>query len=279
MYAASAARLVDRAIIGENGLLLLAGTPGSGRSHTLWGKGGASPLHHYHRHLHPEQDGILPQALADLELRWRGGKNNPFYSSSSSPPSSASSTAVVRFCTVELLGGGAGRGGGRGGVGDGGEAATIRDLLGGVDKTLGGAGCCGGCGRYSRGGIQGACCRTPPGNGRRGTPHDSSCNGGNNKRESLSPARRALSSAKKGLLAAMTPSSSSPSRSSSYDKKSGIGVRRGMGRGRARGARIRRADNSAPAASLLLASRVLAGVTELTAQSVDEALVLIREVS
>lgn len=53
VYKAAAARLVDGAIDGSNGLLVIAGTRGSGRSHTLWGKP-------------PSAAGLLPTSIDSL---------------------------------------------------------------------------------------------------------------------------------------------------------------------------------------------------------------------
>lgn len=87
VYHAAAVRLVDKVIAGDDGLLLLAGTPGSGRSHTLWGHS-------------PNAPGLFPRSLAALARGCRGGNGTPFYPL---PPSA--STFVVRVCAAEVHGG------------------------------------------------------------------------------------------------------------------------------------------------------------------------------
>lgn len=88
-YEVAAARLVDRAINGGNGLLLLAGTPGSGRSYTLWGHA-------------PSAAGLLPLSLAALARGWRGDTCSPLQASHCFPLH----TFVVRICAAEVAPGG-----------------------------------------------------------------------------------------------------------------------------------------------------------------------------
>ena len=271
---------MDRAIAGGNALLLVTGTPGSGRSHTLWGKlrwhggsatavAGAAPA--------PagiERQGLLPLALADLAHRWRCGNGSPFFHSSAAGAgvgagpaaaaaatpsfisSSSSSTAVTgtsptpfspslafQICVAEVLP-----------CGDGGASndeegttaasgATTRDLL-----------------RVS----SSVPCPSSGGGG--------SVRGREAAGSSLSPRRWALSA--RDAIAGLTSSSLasvSPSRSSVGG--SGLGSRSDTG-GATGGGR-----NGAAGDRALLTSRVLVGVNEVRAGGIEEALSLIRNVS
>lgn len=108
MYETAVVRLVDRALIGGNALLLVGGTPGSDRSDALWGGGGSDASGAAGR-------GLLSLALADLALRWGSGSGGSV--SSLTPRSSAASTVAVRLCAAEVgyeirdLCGGSGGGG------------------------------------------------------------------------------------------------------------------------------------------------------------------------
>ena len=278
MYAAAASRLVDRAIIGGKALLLIAGTPGSGRSHTLWG----APLQQQRSALTPvaaaptgiEEQGLLPLALADLSRRWSCGNGSPFYHSSSSaltaaaaaaagnsrprflPPSLASASTEkhapsppwsFRLCVAEILPGGRE-------ASDDEAGAAARDLLRGPFSVVS---------RPSTGGGDG--------------------DTGENKSAatpSPSPPRRWALSARDALagLTSTSYASTSPPRSSSdrgsVRRRSGGGgglrSRAWMGMGRGRG--------GAAAEGSLLMSRVLGGVEEVSAEGIEEALSLIREV-
>lgn len=98
VYSTAAARLVEWACAGGNALLLVAGTPGSGRSHTLFGGGASNP-----NAPGEAEQGLLPRALADLERRWRGGESgSPLPPCSSPQRSLAASTFVVRLCVAEV---------------------------------------------------------------------------------------------------------------------------------------------------------------------------------
>lgn len=91
MYETAAARLVDNVISGGDGLLLIAGTPGSGRSHTLWG---GSP---------PSDEGLFSLSLDALARAWRGGTdgNARVHSLPASPPPNA---FALRLCAAEVCG-------------------------------------------------------------------------------------------------------------------------------------------------------------------------------
>ena len=198
VYSAAAARLIEGACAGGNGILLVAGPPGSGRSHTLLG-GAANPISPGEA-----EQGLLPLALADLERRWLVGESGcpvPLYSSPER--SLVASTFAVRLCVAEVSGG---------------IAETTRDLL-----------------------------------------RDSSVD---TKQVSSSPTRWRFSA--KGMLAAM----SSPPRSSD-----GCGSSGGAGRRRRSGGR-----GPHGAATDLLTSQVLVGVTEITAGGIAEALAFVRQV-
>lgn len=98
VYSIAAARLVEWACAGGNALLLVAGTPGSGRSHTLFGGGASNP-----NAPGEAEQGLLPRALADLERRWRGGESgSPLPPCSSPQRSLAASAFVVRLCVAEV---------------------------------------------------------------------------------------------------------------------------------------------------------------------------------
>lgn len=283
VYAAAASRLVDRAITGGNALLLVTGTPGSGRSHTLLGKGprcdsaaataGAAPAA-------PEgiEQGLLPLALADLAHRWRCGNGSPFFHSSAAsaaasvatmaaaPPSSMSSSSwsstpavgtppvhpsfplVFRICVAEVPPGGR--------VASNDEErtkaaseASVRDLLRGSSSVPRPSSLSGGGGGGGIGGREAEAA------------------------SSLSPRRWALSA--RDAIAGLTSSSRSsvsPSRSSTGGSGRRSRSEKGgpMGDGRGKG--------GAAADRALLASRVLVGVHEVCAEGVEEALSLIRDV-
>lgn len=278
VYAAAASRLVDRAITGGNALLLVTGTPGSGRSHTLLGKGprqlnsataaaGAAVVAS-----EGMEQGLLPLALADLAHRWRCGNGNPFFHSSAAaataaapasvmsssswsstpamgtPPVPPSFPLVFRICVAEVLPGG------RAGSNDeerkkGASTASVRDLLRGSStgprpSSVGGGGGGGGDGGREAGAAS-----------------------------SLSPRRWALSA--RDAIAGLTSSSLasvSPSRSSVGGSGRGSRFEKG---GAMRGGRGR---GGAAAHGALLTSRVLSGVHEVCAEGVEEALSLIRKV-
>lgn len=102
MYEIAAANLVDEAMDGGNGLLLLAGTPRSGRSHTLWGSSGIATV--------AAANGLLPLALEELARRWRRERNFKRFSQRqvsgsampATPFSSMVSDFVIKVCAAEL---------------------------------------------------------------------------------------------------------------------------------------------------------------------------------
>lgn len=103
MYEAAAAGLVDRALRGGNGLLLLAGTPRSDGCLTMW-KPAAPPR--------TTLEGILPSALSDLTRRWRGGQqsNLPRQRLAKgkmrvNTTTEAFPNSVMRLCVAEIWGG------------------------------------------------------------------------------------------------------------------------------------------------------------------------------
>lgn len=104
MYEAAAAGLVDRALCGGNGLLLLAGTPRSDGCLSMW-KPAAPPR--------TTLEGILPSALADLTRRWREGSeqsNLPRQRLAKvkmrvKATTEAFPNIVIRLCVAEIWGG------------------------------------------------------------------------------------------------------------------------------------------------------------------------------
>lgn len=267
VFAAAASRLVDRTICGGNALLLVAGTPGSGRSHTLWG---TLPTQRENAGVSPaaaaatteagkEEQGLVPQALTDLVRRWRCGNGSPFYHSSAAAATGArfSSCAAAssspsrppfslpfafRLCAAELFPGGVATGNDDDGDGTPSSSTTTRtrDLL-------------------HRGSLV-VSCHTDPGNVR-------------GRKESLSssrsPRRWALSArdALAGLASSPSPSPSPPRSSVGENIGGGFRSRGSVGRG-----------GTTAADGALLTSRVLAGVTDVCAEGVDEALALVRKV-
>ena len=108
MYEVAAAHLVDRAIRGGNGLLLLTGTPRSESAHS--GRKLLAPPR--------APDGLVPSALADLTRQWRGeteryyrfrqppeGLEEPEPAPAPAIVATGVSNFVVRLCVVEIRGG------------------------------------------------------------------------------------------------------------------------------------------------------------------------------
>lgn len=291
MYAAAASRLVDRAITGGKALLLIAGTPGSGRSHTLWGapqhnSTAATPVAAAAAATGIEEQGLLSLALADLSRRWNCGNGSPFYYSSSAAaaaaaattgsrrfPSSSSTPAVrhspsafapplaFRLCVAEVLPGDR-------------ETSLKKDEAGTAMSTS----------RAARDLL-----RVGPSSVVSSRPSTDG-GGGDGDRDveekkaaassSPSPPRRWALSARDALVGLTSSSfSASPPARSSFDRGgrrlSGGGARKSlawMGMGRGQGGVAADAERS------LLTSRVLAGVDEVSAEGIEEALALVREV-
>lgn len=190
----------------------------------------------------------MPLALADLARRWRCGNGSPFWSStavtgtSSSAPSSSPFSPPLAFwvCAAEVLPGGLSkRGDGESEMTTAAEATT-RDLLRSSFPS-----------------------RHPGGDGRGRKPAQSP----------RSPSRWASSA--RDLLTGLTSPSPSPPRPLRFSVGSdggGFGGRNSLGGGRAGKGAVAAADG------VLLASRVLAGVTEFRAEGVEAALALFRRV-
>lgn len=245
MYSAAAARLVDRVVTGGNGVLLVAGNPGSGRSHTLWG-GATIPSAAAER-------GVLPLALADLARRWRSGNGSPFCSS---PQRSLAAAAfVVRLCAAELCTAELCCG-----VGE-----ATRDLFrddGNDDSS----------GRL----------RSSPAARAAAVDGKHSISGGGGSIKASSPARWAFSA--RGILASLS-SSSRKSFGGDAGDAGGGGGGGSDGAGMNGGSARRRSEKggagaaAAAAAAVLMTSRVLVGVREVTVGGVEEALAMIQKVS
>lgn len=268
VYAAGGARLVDRAIAGGKALLLITGTSGSGRSHTIWGDDSAASTGAAAA-TGTEDQGLLPMALADLSRRWSCGNGSPFYHSSSSAAaaavtagtmpvltpsptpaesyshSSLASPVAFRLCVAEVLPGERGTSNNKAGTT---TFPATRDLLRGPSSV-------------SRPSIGG-------GNGDLGEEKV--------RASPPSPPRRWAMSAR-GALAGLTSFSSAARPCSSLEPSGRRSSRGGGPKGRAwKG--MGRGRGGVAAEGSLLTSQVLAGVHEASAEGIQEALAFIRMV-